>query len=304
VIELCPCCCAPVAGAGETVRIFDVPYYRCSSCGHAFIRDQPSDEALHSIFAHSEAHSAPYIDHASVEIRQDQIIRPKVEWVLDIFRRLYDGAPKRALDVGAGGGHFVAGLRNAGVAAEGIEISSVSRAFAREAFGIELSAEDFLAARNLEPQFDLLTFWGLLEYAPEPRRFLDTARPLLRNGNGLLVVEVPRFNCLGTAVQAKTPQTVARHLDPTTHVNTFTDSSLATALVETGFHPVAVWYFGMDVYEMLLQMALRMDDPNVLDRLSDFIPVLQASVDQGRQCDNMIFGGDSDVIQFADLDPF
>ena len=55
-----------------------------------------------------------------------------------------------ALDVGAGGGHFVAGLRDAGIAADGIEISVASRQFASEAFGITLSERDFLAGRRQE----------------------------------------------------------------------------------------------------------------------------------------------------------
>jgi len=77
-------------------------------------------------------------------------------------------------------------------------------------------------------------------------------------------------------------------MDPTSHMNAFSDASLATALVETGFRPVAVWYFGMDVYEFLVQAALRLDDKRVLAELADFIPPLQASLDHGRQCDDLV----------------
>lgn len=284
----CPCCGAATGNAEEAARIFDVAYSRCVRCGHAFVRDQPTPEALQAVFKESEGHSAAYVDRASIEIRQAQVIRPKIAWVLDIFHGLHGRRPLSALDVGAGGGHFVAGLRDAGIAADGIEISAASRRFAREAFDITLSEQNFLADAEEEPPVDLLTFWGLLEYTPEPRAFLAAARRRLSPSNGLLVVEVPRLNCLGTTVQRQTPDTVARHLDPTTHVNTFTDSSLATALVETGFKPVAAWYFGMDVYELFVQMALRLGDPAVVDRCADLIPALQLSLDQGRQCDDII----------------
>ena len=61
-----------------------------------------------------------------------------------------------------------------------------------------------------------------------------------------------------------------------------------TLLVEGGFKPVAAWYFGMDIYETLLQMALRCNDPMILESMADFIPRLQQSVDLGRQCDDII----------------
>src|SRR5207248_1495325 len=114
--------------------------------------------------------------------------------------------------------------------------SRASRQFAAEAFDVALRDSDFLAATP-EPH-DILTFWGLLEYVPEPRCFLDRARCCLTPENGLLIVEIPRLDCFGTAVQRERPDTVARHMDPTSHMNAFTDASLATVLVETGFRPV------------------------------------------------------------------
>lgn len=287
-VTTCPCCGVATDNAEDAARIFGVAYARCGRCGHAFVREQPTPEALQAVFKESEGHSATYIDHASIEVRRAQVIRPKIAWLLDIFHRLHGRNPTFALDVGAGGGHFVAGLRDAGIAAEGIEISAASRRFASDAFGITLSGRDFLADAEAEPPCELVTFWGLLEYAPQPRALLGKARRRICPDNGLLVVEVPRLNSLGTAVQAQTPDTVARHLDPTTHVNTFTDSSLATALVETGFRPIAAWYFGMDIYELFVQMALRLGDPAVVDRCADLIPALQVSLDQGRQCDDII----------------
>jgi hypothetical protein len=44
----------------------------------------------------------------------------------------------------------------------------------------------------------------------------------------------------------------------------------------------------MDFYEFLVQAALRLDEPRVLAELADLIPTLQASLDQGRQCDDLV----------------
>lgn len=282
----CPCCQTPARGAPDAVKIFGVPYAQCITCGHAFVKRQPSAEALDTIFAESSQHASAYVDKAAIEVRQTQVIRPKVDWVFDVFRERFGSLPATALDVGAGGGHFVAELKKRGIEARGIEISETSRSFAKQAFAIDLAKENFLTT-PAEP-VDLITMWGLLEYTPEPRRFLEAARQRLDSLKGMLVVEVPRFNCAGTAVQGIKLSSVARHLDPTSHVNTFTDTSLMVALSESGLRPVAAWYFGMDAYELLMQIALRLNDASVPERLADFVPALQASLDQGKQCDDII----------------
>jgi hypothetical protein len=180
----------------------------------------------------------------------------------------------------------VAGLGRAHIAAEGWELSAASRAFAKDVFDVELRGDEFVTTRP-EPA-DLVTFWGLLEYVPEPLSLLQAARARVARDSGLLVVEVPRFDALSTVVQAANPTSIARHMDPTSHINCFSDTSLMTALVRCGFEPVAAWYFGMDAYELLVQVALRTGCDQVFDACADMIPTLQASMDAGLQCDDLI----------------
>ena len=284
-ISHCPSCGSDAAAA-DAITVFGQAYARCGVCGHGFVRHQPTATTLDAVFSDSDKHAAVYVDRAGLEIRLTQIIAPKAEWTLANYNRLYGAAPASALDVGAGGGHFVEAMRRRGIDAAGYERSHSSRRFAKNAFDLTLREGNFLT--DIPERRALVTFWGLLEYVPEPRRFLDQARRCLTPDDGLLVIEVPRLDCFGTTVQREMPDTVARHMDPTSHMNAFTDASLATALVETGFKPVAAWYFGMDIYEFLVQVALRLDEPRVLAELADLIPVLQTSLDQGRQCDDLV----------------
>jgi hypothetical protein len=286
IVKDCPACGLDTASAMEAFRIFGVPYHRCEACGHGFVRKRPSQQTLQGLFTDSAEHSEIYVDRAAAEQRLAQIVGPKLDWVLDVYMRTLGRGPSRAIDVGAGGGHFVAGLAKAHIAAEGWELSATSRAFAKEAFGIILHGDDFVAAPP-EPA-SLITFWGLLEYVPEPMLLLQAARNRLSRDSGLLVVEVPRFDALSTVVQSCNPGNVARHMDPTSHINCFSDTSLMTALVRSGFEPVAAWYFGMDVYELLVHVALRCGRDDVLQRCADMIPTLQASIDAGMQCDDLI----------------
>jgi 2-polyprenyl-3-methyl-5-hydroxy-6-metoxy-1,4-benzoquinol methylase len=287
-VASCPCCDESVTSTHVAASIFGVAYNRCHGCGHVFVGSQPDPGVLLEVFAESEGHAAAYTDSKQVEFRLAEVIKPKVDWMLEVYQGQYGGQPRTVLDVGAGGGHFVEACRRAGLKAEGYEVSKASRQFAREAFGIELRSQDFLSEIDRSEEFDVVTFWGLLEYTPEPRRYLQAAYDCLRKAQGMLVAEVPRFDCLGTAVQRLCPEAVARHLDPTSHVNCFSDASLATALITTGFKPVAAWYFGMDAYELVVQLALRLGDPAAVERLAPWIPELQASLDAAKLCDDVI----------------
>jgi 2-polyprenyl-3-methyl-5-hydroxy-6-metoxy-1,4-benzoquinol methylase len=287
-LERCVCCGASLNGKEvEVLRVFQVPYARCEVCGHVLVPMQPTPETLRAVFAESETHSSMYVDYSAIEIRLRQIVAPKVQWCLEQFSAARSGKrPRSVIDVGAGGGHFLAGAARAGLSVEGFELSKTSRKFAAEAFGIELRSEDFLYAEC--NRADLVTFWGLLEYVPDPAPLVIAAARRAVAEDGLLIVEVPRVDSLSTAIQSIPGAVVARHMDPTSHINGFSDESLMTLLVEGGFKPVAAWYFGMDIYETLLQMALRCNDPMILESMADFIPRLQQSVDLGRQCDDII----------------
>lgn len=283
--DACPCCAAPSEGAVEALCVFDVPYVRCTACTHVFVRDQPSPAAFTRIFAESEEHSAPYTDQETLRVRMEQVVRPKVRWVLDTWAAAHMAPPRSVVDVGAGGGHMLAGFRDAGLEVRGHELSAASRRFASMTFGLDLLDDDFLNASDQSA--DIVTMWGLLEYTPEPGAFVAAARRTLDNG-GLLVAEVPRFDCVGTAAQSVAGAVVTRHLDPTSHVNCFTDESLATVLLDNGFAPVAAWYFGMDAYEVLVQTALRVGGDAVLDQVAEPILALQPAFDAALACDDLV----------------
>jgi 2-polyprenyl-3-methyl-5-hydroxy-6-metoxy-1,4-benzoquinol methylase len=286
-MKSCPCCDLRTDNIIFEFEIFGIPYYRCAQCDHVFVIKQPKNEDLNQQFEDSEEHSAPYVDVATLEIRLEQVIRPKVEWACKTFQNYYGIGLKSGLDVGAGGGHFVEGLRRSGAKADGFELSRASREFAKKSFGVELQNDDFLAADPNRGMYDLITFWGLLEYTPQPKRFLQAARNWLAKNSGMLVVEVPRFDSLSTAIQKEFPKTVARHLDPTSHVNCFSDSSLTTALYESGFQPIAAWYFGMDAYETLIQLSIH-SHPDLIEKLAHLIPSIQSGLDRVQFCDDLI----------------
>lgn len=289
VVRECPCCNAATENCKKVLTVYGVDYVRCVHCGHTFIHRQPSAERLGAVFRDSEQHSGTYTDRATADIRIEQIVRPKLDYVLDTFRALRGRPPGSVLDVGAGAGHFVAECRARGIAAEGIEISVSSRRFAKEVFNIELMDGDFLQFGSAADARDLITLWGVLEYVPEPVAFLKAAHRLLR-ADGMLVVEVPRGDSFSTAVQSVFSETVGRHLDPTSHMNAFSDESLVSALWRSDFRPVSVWYFGMDIYELLMQLSLNGAESHekLISSFAGVIPRLQVGLDATANCDDVI----------------
>jgi len=287
-ISVCPCCRAAEDRLQPAIEVYEVLYVRCVDCGHVFIAKQPLPEALFSSFEEEEDLSVFYVDPNTLEMRMRDIIQPKLDWMLDVYQRHVGRKPTSILDVGAGGGHFVAGCQQAGLKAEGLELSSTSVRFAREALGVKLQHGNYLDQIIETGRFDLLTFWGLLEYAPDPAAFFRSARQQLQPDCGMLIVEVPRSDSFCLAVQEQFRETIWRHAMPDSHMNLYSDASLATLLHDNGFKPVAAWYFGMDIYELVMQMGMALGSDDILRRFGRLVSPLQNFVDRARLTDDIV----------------
>ncbi|MGE0392418.1 MAG: class I SAM-dependent methyltransferase [Vicinamibacterales bacterium] len=285
-VERCPCCAADARTHPAFSEVYGATYRRCPDCRHVYVNPQPSVDALTTMFATADDFAREYTNADELEFRLREIIAPKLSWAREVYSTVYGCDLASVLDVGAGGGHFVAGCRRAGLTAEGIEINTAAASFASRALNVSLHNIDFLTAPAVG-RFDLVTLWGVLEYVPEPGQFVRRACEAMSD-RGLLVVEVPRADCLSTAVQREFPDQVWRHMSPATHVNLFSDASLATLLRAQGLRPVAVWTFGMDAYELVTQLATTLADQSALERLARVIGPLQQFIDSEDAGDDLL----------------
>ncbi len=287
LVEFCPACRRPCQDARHFCVIHSVSYQQCLQCGHVFVQEQPASDVINSLFSENDDYADTYTDPESLALRLEQIIVPKLDWCRQAYAGVHGRDITNALDIGAGGGHFVAGCRGAGIDARGIEINKAAIRFAQSAFGIELDDSDFL--RNPPDRtFDLVSLWGLLEYTPEPDRFVAAARTCLTPEDGLLVLEVPRVDAASSAILSQFPDQAWRHISPETHINIYSDAAIAELLVNNGFEPVAAWYFGMDAYELLAQLAIANEDDALLERFAGIIPALQDWFDRAQLADDIV----------------
>ena len=292
-VSACPLCGALSSTGEPALTIYGARYQRCAACTHHFVVRRPTKAALERFYAKDAHYAATYADKKTLETRVRQVAEPKARWVIEEFERLHGRKPRSILDVGAGSGHFVFACRQLGLEAEGLELSESGRAFCQANFGIELGAQDFTDKPEVFAGVDVVTFWGVIEHVPEPMAVLRAARRALSGPETMVVAAVPRWDALSTGVQSQFPETVARHLDPLGHINCFTDESLATAFETAGFAPAAAWYFGMDAYELVMQLSylLKKGDDSPLAALGRFIPALQSVVDQGQLSDEIALAG-------------
>lgn len=288
----------PVTGISteltETVAdIYGAIYVQTPDTGHVYVKNRPTQNTIHDFYLNNVTYAATYTDKKAAESRLNAIAVPWVKWTCDVYEKQYGKKPEKILDVGSGAGHFVEACRRAGIKAEGIELSQSSRDFAKEIWGFEMDDRDFIKAAIDYEGYDIVTFWGLLEHTPNPGKILDAAYKVVSKSNngGMVISKLPRWDSLSSAAQRLSPETIIRHIDPMGHIMLFTDASAAELYYLHQFKPVAAWYYGMDIYETLMQIGNKTGDYNALTQSGELQVDLQQFVDEARFSDGLTLVG-------------
>ncbi|MEL6898647.1 MAG: methyltransferase domain-containing protein, partial [Planctomycetota bacterium] len=257
-----------------------------------YVKNRPTQKAIHDFYLSDVTYAATYTDKAAAENRLNSIAVPWRDWAVQVFEKQHGRKPKSVLDVGSGAGHFVEACRRGGMDARGVELSESSRKFARDIWGFDLDARDFLSTIDDYRGVDLVTFWGLLEHTPNPGAILSAAKEIVQASSaGMVIAKVPRWNSLSSAIQRLCSDTIIRHIDPMGHIMLFSDASAAELYVRSGFSPVAAWYYGMDVYESLMQISNHVGQYDALTGTGEIQIELQQFVDESRFSDGLTLVG-------------
>lgn len=235
---------------GTVLRVVEtaadgVSTLRCSRCGLIFLDPfPPFDPAAH----YDAAYYRPWLAEQGRE--RGRLWARRVA-LLGRFARV-----GRLLDVGCGDGAFLLAAREAGWRVVGTEVSRWSAERLRSECGLAVHQGDLLHLDGIEPGFDAITLWHVLEHLERPLQTLCRARSLLAPG-GTLVVAVP--NSAFTLFRLVYPLVRFRRLRYYTpgerelHLHHFTRATLRAILEAAGFRLV---HQGID------RSALRL--PNLL----------------------------------------
>lgn len=164
--EARPC---PLCGGRGAVPAFYPPLVRCGECGLVF--------RLEFGARHGRADDAQW-----VQARRGRLYGE--------FLARYRPVPGRnhLLDVGCGTGEFLRQAREAGWDVLGVEIAQEA-VRAAHAAGLQVRVGSLVALGLPEASFDVVTFWDVLDFVPDPVEQAREAKRLLVPG-GVLVLRV------------------------------------------------------------------------------------------------------------------
>lgn len=291
-VDTCMVCGAPASEAVPALVVYHAQYSQCTRCSHVYVIRRPSQATISRFYQSDTAYAATYTDKSAAERRLQTIAEPWVDWLADSFESVHGRPIRSVVDVGAGGGHFVEACRRRGLEAHGIELSEASREFAKQVWGIEEDPRDFLQVALEYQGADAVTFWGLLEHVADPGSFLAAAHNIVASSDaGMVAAKLPRWESLSSAAQSICPDTVLRHLDPRGHIMCFTDASAAELYFQNDFQPSNAWYYGMDAYELLMQIANRSGCFDAFLETGEEQVEIQQWIDEARFSDGIVLAG-------------
>ncbi|OYT72912.1 MAG: hypothetical protein CFK52_03685 [Chloracidobacterium sp. CP2_5A] len=196
----------------------------CLQCAVAQVTPLPDAETLHAFYAQAyrEAYKGVRRPKKKHVARAARLASERLGWLAP---RLFPGA--RLLDIGAGGGEFVALARARGFDAEGVEPHAGYAAHARAAYAAPVASVP-LDALELRPDFHLVTAFHVLEHLRDPvialRRLSGCLSP-----EGALAIEVPNLSYQHAA---------PRNTFFAAHLFHFTPETLISTAARAGLRPL------------------------------------------------------------------
>lgn len=196
-------------------------YYLCRNCGVVSLSPTPQGRELEVYY--NEAYS----------VAREAYARGTKRNAPPILRKLAENLPGKGklLELGSSYGFFLDAARRDGWDVTGIELDSNAAAYGRERLGLRVfpgTLESELA--RLQPPYDAIAAFHVLEHVSDPMRFLLACRKLLRNG-GMLMLKTPNV----ASWIAKRTKADWGWLSPPAHIHLLSPGSLELALRKSGF---------------------------------------------------------------------
>ena len=145
--------------------------------------------------------------------------------------------PGNVLDVGSAFGTFLKVASNRGWKPHGVEYSGFSSSAARDHWGFEIFNGDITMSPYEKDQFDLITYWDVIEHVIDPRANLEKANSLLKEGGKLLITTDNYQSMLSTMANLAYKMTFGKVKYP----------------VEKFYIPHNTYYFNPKNFKMLLE---------------------------------------------------
>ncbi len=185
-----------------------------------------------------------YVTGASAAARLEELYRRLVvgDHVRFVERAIREsGESGLVLDVGCGGGLFLAMLRKRGARqVVGLDFSIDAARAASDRYGLRVACATLSHAPFAAGGFSAITMFHVLEHLFDPRSYLDAAYKLLRP-DGRLIVQTPNVACWQFLLLGEN----WTGLDVPRHIFNYRDSDLEALLAASGFEVLRRKYFSL-----------------------------------------------------------
>jgi len=151
-------------------------YVMCRRCGLIFLRPMPNDDEVNDYYErHFWKRSQGAIEPTPKQIRRS--MRDAESRLVNLAPLLKPGI--RILDVGAGGGEFVALAERRGFRAEGVEPDVDYARYAQRTYGVKIHTGRLSQIGFGDRRFDIVTCSQALEHMRDPLGVLNRIHDLL-----------------------------------------------------------------------------------------------------------------------------
>jgi 2-polyprenyl-3-methyl-5-hydroxy-6-metoxy-1,4-benzoquinol methylase len=292
----CPICESEQSTLAMVVH--GLRWRHCTGCTHVYHNEAISMDRLEQLytdvtgeFPYSHIYSE---DPAIQKIRLESAATRKVDYISSFLQKDDGSRTARWLDIACGNGDVLGVAKSRGYDVMGIELSGELVKVARASHGIPVYEGTLPAycSENPDEKFDVLGFIGILDALPNAMEYLRLAAEMA-NPSALIVINVPHVNSISGAIAGSFPAQAVRFAFPN-QFHLFTEQSLQTALRNSGFEPIAAWYYGMDIYELI--NTISYDSPQfrtskARDILVGLVNELQQVIDAARLSDEVLMIG-------------
>ena len=167
---------------------------RCRDCGHDFVQNPPSAQALSAWFQGEAYFADNYNRQGIFSLEADAQWEG---WLRQRFARLarflpeaslFSGVPRRIFEVGCLEGRVIAALAALGHRVGGCDLNAMIVARGRKAFGIDIRAGTVEKCGFGRGQYDLVLGYHVLQYVPCPQQALAAWTRLLAPGGQIFLV--------------------------------------------------------------------------------------------------------------------
>lgn len=221
----------------EELANYKFSLVKCNNCGLVYVNPRLTDKSLTELY--QREYFSYYVNTRSESHKKrEETFKTEIVELERLIEKL--NVKKKILDVGCGGGFFLAGLDNSWEK-YGTEINPDAVKYGRDNFGIDILKGELRDINFSDETFDVIKMRGTIEHLPDPMNELRESYRILHNG-GLLAVNTPNIDSLCARIY----KGKFRMVDPIHHIYYFSTKILSLMLEIVGFKVQKVSYHYFD----------------------------------------------------------